>query len=549
MCGIFGGTPELLRSDAAALLRHRGPDQAGVRELRARDGAPLLLGQTRLAIVSKAAVPTPLKRRGALIAFNGEIYNWRDLRAELERQGEQFETETDTEVALAAWLAWGPKALDRFNGMFALAIWDGESLILARDRLGKKPLFYTHGPRGLAFASELKALRRLELDEVPICRSLEFYFDEHTPFRGVSSVLPGEWLRFDPVTAEVRRTRWWTFPEPREEVVDDRAAIDEFLDLFRDACAIRRVADVPVTLFLSGGVDSALIQAVLGFETTYTVQFEELAAVIDERTDVLELGARLGFTPRILVPTRDDFLASLGEFAAAIEFPVGSLSVYPLFYLARRARADGFVVALSGEGADELFNGYVRSELLLREQANIAEDWAGPYAALCARYFGTPVERFARMASREGLNGVPNLVELFSSRWNNQRSFAQNLCAVETTLFLQPLLTMADRLSMASSLEVRNPFLDHRIVDFSTRLADRMKFRNGRGKWILRAALSDLLGSDLGVTRRKVKHGLPAPVNAWLFNTQAFERRDWNRALLGECLSALARIRPPEGAP
>ena len=540
MCGIYGGTPDLISADSARLLAHRGPNQQGEVVARGRDGRPIVIGQTRLSVVYKGDVPTPMQRDGATISFNGEIYNWQALRGELETKGHRFTTPTDTEVVLCAYLEWGPACLDRFNGMFAFAIWHGDRLFLARDRLGKKPLFYTHAPSGFGFASELKCIRGLDFGEVPICEALEFYFDEHTPFRNVHSVRPGEYLLYTPATNEVARHTWWSFPEQREEIVDERKATDDFLDLFHDACRIRKVADVPVTIFLSGGIDSSLIQAVLRCDVTYTVQFAEFESTINERDYVVEFARWQGFEPRIVTPTRDDFLSTFADLARFIEFPVGSFSVFPLFCLARQVKRDGFVVALSGEGSDELFNGYYRNELLLREAVGLEREFSGPYGTLCRRYFGTPLERFCRMVTRRGLDGVPLLAEYFGPRWNDERTFAQNLSLLETTIFLQPLLVMADRLSMGNSVEVRNPFLDHRLVEFSARLADRLKFRDGQGKWLLRQALKRLVGPELAITRRRIKHGLPAPVNQWLFNSSPFDRRDWNHVLLGECLKQLA---------
>jgi len=540
MCGIFGGAPELLCADPERLLFHRGPNQQGRVVVPGRDGRPYVIGQTRLSVVYKGDVPTPMRRGDAVIAFNGEVYNWLELRSELEAKGYAFETATDTEVVLCAYLEWGPACLDRFNGMFAIAIWHERGLFLARDRLGKKPLFYTHGPRGFAFASELKAMRYLDFGEVPICQALEFYFDEHTPFRNVKSLRPGEYLLLDSASGDVTLRQWWSFPRPELEFADERAAVQKFLDLFTDACRIRKLADVPVTLFLSGGVDSSLIQAILKLDTTYTVQFEEFESTINEKAYVREFARAQGFEARIVTPTRAQFLETFSDLAKFIEFPVGSFSVFPLFCLARAARRDGFVVALSGEGADELFNGYYRNELLLREDAQITEDFRGPYGTLCRRYFGSRLERFCRMASRQGGGGVAPLLEWFAPRWDDQRTFGQNLSSLESTVFMQPLLVMADRLSMGNSLEVRNPFLDHRIVEFSTRLADDLKYREGHGKWLLRQALKELVGADLGIAKRSVKHGLPSPVNQWLFNSSTFDRKDWNHVLLGECLKQLA---------
>jgi asparagine synthase (glutamine-hydrolysing) len=542
LCGIFGGAAALISNNAEQLLRHRGPDQQGRVVVKAKSGREVVVGQTRLSVVYKEDVPTPMTKGDATIAFNGEIYNWLEIRQALEAKGHRFETPTDTEVALAAYLEWGPECLNRFNGMFAIAIWHDDKLFLARDRLGKKPLFYTHGPRGLGFASELKVLRELDFKEVPICTALEFYFDQFTPFSNVQSLRGGEYLLYDANSNDVQVRRWWSFPEASGEITEPGPAIDQFIDLFSDACRTRKVADVPVTIFLSGGVDSSLIQAILKLDVSYTVQFQEFESTINEKKLVLEFAERLGFEPRIVVPTRDDFLNTFGDLARHIEFPVGSFSVFPLFCLARAARRDGFVVALSGEGSDELFNGYYRNELLLREQEDLAPDFAGAYGTLCARYFGSPLERFCRMASRQGLAGVPLLLDYFGPLWRKNKSLGQNLSCLEATVFMQPLLVMADRLSMGSSLEVRNPFLDYRIVEFSAKLADSLKFRDGQGKWLLRKALQKLVGPDLGITRRTIKHGLPAPVNQWLFKSSAFDRKDWNHVLLGECLKQLALV-------
>ncbi len=546
MCGIFGGASELISKDAEQRLYHRGPDQQGRVVVTARSGRTLSIGQTRLSVVYKADVPTPMTRAGATIAFNGEIYNWLEIRAALEAKGQRFETPTDTEVVLAAYLEWGPACLDRFNGMFAIAIWHDDKLFLARDRLGKKPLFYTHDKRGIAFTSELKALQELDFAEVPICTALEFYFDTYTPFKNVKSLRGGEYLIYDANSNELATKRWWTFPEHTSEITDPEAAIGQFIDLFQDACRIRKEADVPVTIFLSGGVDSSLIQAVLKLDVSYTVQFEEFKTTINERDLVVEFAQRHGFEPRMVVPTREDFLNTFADLARHIEFPVGSFSVFPLFCLARAARRDGFVVALSGEGSDELFNGYYRNELLLREDQALAPDFKGPYGTLCARYFGSPLERFCRMASRQGLPGLPLLLDYFGPLWRPQHSLAQNISYLEATVFMQPLLVMADRLSMGNSLEVRNPFLDYRIVDFSAKLADDLKYREGHGKWLLRQALKRLVGTDLGIAKRSIKHGLPAPVNQWLFKSSAFDRKDWNHVLLGECLKQLALVHDPK---
>jgi hypothetical protein len=175
--------------------------------------------------------------------------------------------------------------------------------------------------------------------------------------------------------------------------------------------------------------------------------------------------------------------------------------------------------------------------MLLEEDGFAAPYVSGPYQSLARRYFGSSLERFCRMASRGGPRDVEPLVQFLQPLWNVAAPLAYNISVVEASIFLQPLLVMADRMSMANSLEVRNPFLDHRIIEFSTRLVPDLRYRNGRGKYLLRQALKRLLGTTyLGILRREVKHGLPAPVNEWLLGRHSLERKDWNHMLLGECL-------------
>lgn len=541
MCGIYGGHPDRLAADPEQLLRHRGPDQQGFVDVVDPHGRPVRLGQTRLSIVDRHDVPVPLTLGGATIVYNGEVYNWRALRDQLEALGHVFTTQTDTEVVLTAYLEWGADCLDKFNGMFAFCVYQDDSLFLARDRMGKKPLYYTRHPDGqFVFASEVKALGELQYSPSQPYNRLEFYFDSVTAYHShrqpVLSVLPGQSLTVDLRDGAVSRRTWWRMPVFEESLDDKREALTTFLDLFADACALRKLADVPVTTFLSGGIDSSLIQAVVKSERTYTVHFEEYTDTIDERPYVRELADRLGFKASVVTPTADDLTGHLDAIVRAIEMPVGSFSLLPLYMLSRAARADGFEVGLSGEGADELFNGYHRTGLLLREQARIDEESRGAYGPLARRYFGSGLERFARMASRDGLAGAVELAGLLKPHWREGASLSENLCRVEAGVFLQPLLAMADRMSMANGLEMRNPFLDHRLVDFATKLHPSLKFRDGQGKWLLRQALRELVGDDMGVVNRREKHGLPAPVNRWLFKNDGLDRKPWNDLIARKAL-------------
>ena len=543
MCGIFGGHPNLLKKNVEGVLRHRGPDQQGEVQFEDRRGETFRFGAVRLSIVTKADVLTPLMVNGACITFNGEIYNWHEIRKELEAKGIRFFTDTDTEVVAQAYLQWGPACLDRFNGPFAIAIWRDGELFLARDRLGKRPLFFAMEGDSFAFASEMKAFKKFQYEEINICEKLEFYFDEFTVFRDIYSIKPGEFILYDTNTRKATTIIWWEYPKYQGSITDLTAALGEFIPLFEDACKLRLRADVPVTLYLSGGLDSSLIQSICRLDHTYTVQFEEYKETIDERSLVEEYAKFLQFETRILTPTRAEFLDSLSLMARYLEMPVGSFSVFPLYYLGRECRRDEYGVALTGDGADELFNGYYRHEMLLEEDNAVQRYVDGPYRDLTRRYFGTRLERFCRMASRGGDADVGVLLELFRPFWSEGAPLVHNLSVIDTKFFMQPLLAMADRMSMASGVETRSPFLDHRIVEFSVKLAPELRYNDGRGKYILWEALKEILGTtEIGIMRRDVKHGLPAPMNQWLSYQGNFDRKEWNQMLASECVREMNQL-------
>jgi len=544
MCGIYGGHPQLLTPEVEERLRHRGPDQHGHTELHDTHGRPIVMGQTRLSIVDTHDVEVPMQLGTGddciTLSYNGEVYNWRDIRETLAGLGYSFKTQTDTEVVLAAYKEWGLACLDRFSGMFAIAIHDRGRLLLARDRLGIKPFYYTTDRAGqFAFASEIKCFANRAYAPDPFCEQIEFYFDQHTAYENIHSVMPGQVIAVDLASGEVKKRTWWRLPDADPVIEDEAQGVRAFLDVFTKACDLRKLADVPVTTFLSGGLDSSLIQAVVGSDQTYTIHFSEYDGTIDERPYVQEFAQERGFAARVVTPTRDDLIDNLDAIARAIEMPVGSFSLLPLFMLANAARADGYKVGLSGEGADELFNGYHRTGMLLREQALIDQESAGDYAPLAQRYFGSGLERFCKMASRDGETGANALRKALRARWRDGDSLGQNISRIETGVFLQPLLMMADRMSMANSLEMRNPFLDFHVVELAAKMSDGLKFRNGQTKWVLRQALRELVGDRLMITSRKVKHGLPAPVNQWLFDDASLGRGRWNHLIQQRCLAAL----------
>lgn len=545
MCGILGGLNTDFDHASLQRLRHRGPNQSCLTTLNPLCGpveshGTITLGQTRLNIVDRNDIKLPVSQGGATILFNGAIYNHPELRAELRQLGWSFETKTDTEVALTAYLQWGADCLNRFNGMFSLAIWDGRRFFCARDRMGQKPFFYRYGPGTFEFASEIKAFSHLEFVPQEVFDVFEFCFNEQTLYRDIFALRPGSYLVYDPDRGTCRTGMYWDIDQQIDhKITNPRQAVDHFIELLEDAVKLRLRADVPVSLFLSGGLDSSLIARLSGVDTAFTCQFDEFTTTINEERYAKDLADRLGIHLHVIRPTRDEFFADLSSMARHLEMPTGSFSVFPLYRLAKACHDGGFRVVLSGEGADELFAGYVRNEFLLGDGDLPADPRHEGYAAMLRRYHGSDLDRYCRMASRSGLSGASMMKMLLTEYWSDRKSMLENICYVESRVFLQPLLQMADRMLMAHSVEGRCPFLDHRIVEFAFSLEDSLRFRDGIGKWIVHEAARKLLPRGSLVLERTVKHGLPTPVNLWMHGRHSFDRRYWNTIMTAECIKTL----------
>ena len=544
MCGILGGYSTSLDQASLERLRHRGPDQQAIWLGIAPGGGRVTLGQTRLNIVDRHDVDLPVATGDARIVFNGQIYNHPELRSELIALGREFTTATDIEVALAAYLEWGPQCLTRFNGMFALAIWDGHKFFCARDRLGKKPLFYRARPGLFEFASEIKAFDNLEFTTHELFDLFEFCFNEHTLFRDITALRPGHYLIYDPRRDSCSTRCYWEIEQNgSERITNEKRAVEEFLSLLDDAVRLRMRADAPVTLFLAGGLDSSLVASLSGIEQTFTCQFDEFRETINEELYVRDLADRLGFDPQIVRPNREQFLRELPSVGYHLEMPTGSFSASAIYRLAKTAAESGYKVALSGEGSDELFAGYARNELLFDEPTGSETIKHRHYAAMLARYHGSHFDRFCRMASRSGLVGAGLIKMHLADMWGSRRTALENISYIETRVFLQPLLQMADRMCMAHGVENRCPFLDHRIVEFAFSLDDSLRYRDGVGKWIVHKAAQKVLPKGCRVLQRPVKDGLPTPANLWLHGTHSFDRKHWNALMTAECIRSL--LSPP----
>jgi len=542
MCGILGGLNTGFDETSLQRLRHRGPDQQAIDTLEVPSHGKVTLGQTRLNIVDRNDIDLPVRLGGSTIVFNGQVYNHPELRTELESLGWTFATRTDTEVVLAAYLQWGPECLQRFNGMFAFAVWDGERFFCARDRMGVKPFFYRCGRGSFEFASEIKAFSNLEFITNDLFELFEFCFNEHTLYRDILSLRPGHYLIYDLRRGACWTQSYWDIEQQiGERVTDEGRAVDRFIELLEDAVRLRMRADVPISLFLAGGLDSSLIAKLSGVERTFTCQFDEFRESINEEVYVRDLAERLGIEAHFVRPTREQFMRDLRAMSYHLEMPTGSFSVFPLYRLAKTAHESGYKVVLTGEGSDELFAGYARNELLFEDALDQSGDDARRvhYASMLSRFHGSDLDRFCRMASRSGLVGAGLMKMYLTDHWSPRRTMLENVSYVESRIFLQPLLQMADRMCAAHSVENRCPFLDHRLVEFAFSLDGSLRLREGRGKWIVHRAAEKVLPKGSLVLRRPVKDGLPTPVNLWMHGTQGFDRKNWNALMTAECIRSL----------
>ena len=567
MCGIAGflradgstrsSDPALLRA-MAALIRHRGPDDEDVWV-----GAGVGLAHRRLSVID----PTPHGRqpmsRGEgrwTISFNGEIYNYRALRANLEALGERFVTDTDTEVLLAALSRWGEAALSRVNGMFAFALWDAQQrrLMLARDRIGKKPLYYALVGGDLVFGSEVKAIlpwpgleRKPNLEAIHHYLALQYVPSPLTAFEGIQRLPPACLIEID-AGAPLSLRRYWALPAPNSTPVEVRpeALAEEARAHLTAAVRRRMVADVPVGAFLSGGVDSSAVTAIMAMESsqpvkTFSIGFDEVA--FDERPFARMVAARYG-TDHHEEVVHADASTILPDLVWHYGEPFADPSAIPTLYVSKLARRH-VTVALSGDGGDEFFLGYERYGDCVKME------WIDrlPTAVRRAAEFGATAMPKG-LAQRRYFRGVRRMLQHVSdsrsSRYEPAMMFFQNsdkqdgygaalrpYLANNTLDILDPymnqacdmvsaaawadihtylpddLLVKVDVASMAYGLECRAPFLDVELMEWANGVPSSAKLQNGALKGLLKKAVAPLLPSEI-IARPKM--GFGAPVEIWL---------------------------------
>jgi asparagine synthase (glutamine-hydrolysing) len=561
MCGILGWLGSHGQEDAAHfnraldLLAHRGPDDRGVWAAKG-----VLLGHRRLSILdlsSSGHQPMIDPSSGAVIIFNGEIYNHVELRRELEGLGHRFEGHSDTEVLLHALIEWEEAAFPRLNGMWALAFWQPASqrLLLSRDRFGVKPLYYRLGPEGLAFASEPKALRALFGGHRAVSEQalLDFlgnnllYARGESFYQGIHVLLPAHYARYEPGTSKLGLTRYWNYPADTDEALSAEDAVAEFDALFTDAVRLRLRSDVQVGLTLSGGLDST---GVLAAASPYTDKPLTCFTSVYGEGEVGELpwakrASDAVHAPLIAVSAPQvDWLQTLRKVAWHMDGPGYSPAVYPLWHLMQRARAEGVPVLLEGQGADEALAGYPQYAVLellgyLSGQSGQRRSLAGAGArvralrrtfslrwalAWSARELSPNLLRWHRRRvgfeslMRKGVE-LPQLPEQLRRKVGN--TVRQRLLADHSLTILPGLLHYGDAVSMAHGVEARNPFMDYRLVEWMFRLPTKLRFNQNETKWVLREYLRAHGQQSIG--NRPDKKGYPTPVGKWLASEQGRE--------------------------
>jgi asparagine synthase (glutamine-hydrolysing) len=573
MCGIAGivATDRLQGDERARALRmrdvlvHRGPDDAG---LYADDYA--ILAHRRLSIVDLAGGQQPLANEndGVWVTYNGEICNHALIRQELQAKGHVYRTRSDTETIVHGYEEWGDDCVHRFRGMFALALWDvsRRRLLLVRDRLGIKPLYWTVVGNRIVFASEIKAIlesgiisAQPNIPAIGEVLATRYTSNDQTLFAGIHKLLPGHRLVFE--RGHVQITKYWDVPvdgpDPNFERLGERELIDRFRDLLTESIRLRLMADVPLGMFLSGGIDSSAVAAVMSRLVdrpveTFSVAFADRQ--FSELGYARQVVRAIGANPHEIVIDDRDFFGALPRLVWHEDEPIAHPSSVPLHFVSVLAR-EHVKVVLTGEGSDELLAGYGKyPRALLNWRAGGVYERLIPAAvratlasAVVPRLPGhlgryarrsflamprTPdamfLDNFAGMplrVQRELLtsavleSGDPYAASLeYFTRADGRAPLLDRVLYTDIKTYLVELLMKQDQMSMSASIESRVPFLDHRLVEFAARLPARLKLVGFSTKRVLRQAVRGILPEKI-LTRKKM--GFPVPFGRWV-------AREWN---------------------
>jgi asparagine synthase (glutamine-hydrolysing) len=583
MCGIIGYSgsfaPPALRAGIAAIA-HRGPDDSG---MFVDEAASVGLGHARLSIIDLSPLghqPMEALDGAVQLVFNGEIYNYKELRKELEAKGHTFHGHSDTEVILHLYLEEGERMLSRLNGIFTVAFFDARTgtTLVARDALGVKPLYYTEQPQGVAFASEIKGLLKLapglrELDVSSLHRYLSFLWcpGEGTPLKAVRKLLPGEAMVLRNGTIE-RRFTWYRLPAFRgiARDLDERASVEGTERFVRAAVQRQMVADVPVGAFLSGGLDSSAVVA-FAREISPDLQCFTIRqiggaeqGVIDDLPYAEAVATHLGVKLHTVEIEASRMAGDLERMIWQLDEPLADPAPLNVLYICELARQNGMKVLLSGAGGDDLFTGYRRHRAVELERwwnwlpAGVRRGLEGVTSGLDRRR--SVARQLAKLFDGAGLSGDARIANYF--RWSREDNLLslytpesraalggakalapmldfmkplpaslpplERMLALEQRFFLSDHnLPYTDKMSMAVGVEVRVPLLDLELVDFAARIPTGVKQKGGVGKWVFKKAMEPYLPHDVIY---RPKSGFGAPLRRWMQN----ELRPLVGELLGE---------------
>ncbi|MEO7653014.1 MAG: asparagine synthase (glutamine-hydrolyzing) [Bryobacteraceae bacterium] len=557
MCGIAGywlwqgNASEQLVHEMCGRIRYRGPDDEGIHI----DGG-CGMGMRRLSIIDLSTGHQPMSNEDGTvwIVFNGEIYDYRALRGDLIAQGHRFATHSDTETIIHLYEQEGVEGLSRLRGMFAICLWDSRrrKLVLARDRFGKKPLYYAVLPHGIYFASELKCLATagvpLEVDEDALRLYFQFSYipDPYSAYRAVRKLPAGGWLECSG-DGSVREGRYWKLPAPAETIpghTGEAEMATRVRAAFDESVAVRMIADVPLGAFLSGGIDSGSVVASMALQSpepvkTFSIGFEESAF---NELPYAAMVAKMYRTEHHEIVVKPDAISLIQRLVRHFDEPFADTSAIPTFIVSEFA-AQHVKVALSGDGGDELFDGYdsllamqrLRKLDLIPGVARSLLSWAAdqlPYSAYGKNYLRM-ISRPTALDRYFEFNYTPYFLRkrLLQAKWvppadaaflqrmlphcflPGDASIVSQAVYFESTANLTgDMLVKVDRMSMANSLEVRCPLLDHHLAELAATIPHAWKLRDGRGKYILRQALGGRLPPAL---LQRGKMGFGVPLGSW----------------------------------
>jgi asparagine synthase (glutamine-hydrolysing) len=568
MCGIAGITgPRGFNSNenfikaATSCQQHRGPE---CQQHWINTDQSVALGHARLSIIDlsdRAAQPFHYQDRFTIV-HNGELYNYRELKSELAGKGYDFKTDSDTEVIVAAYACWNENCLEKFDGMFAFALWDEieQTLFAARDRLGEKPFYYHFNDGILSFASEIGALWKMNIAK-EVNRSMLYNFltlgytsnptdNSETFYKGIYKLPAAHFIKFRAGEKTLQLSRYWELATDANENISDETAIEMFDALLKESVRIRMRSDVPIGTSLSGGLDSSSIVAISNSVGSDQYSHKCFTAVFpgyekNEEAHAKLVAEKFGLEQHLIKITEDEIPALMEKVMRHQQEPIGSASGLAQYKVYEKAKQQGVTVLLDGQGADEILAGYHKyykwywQELYQKKQLSTSGELNAARAIGVKEKFGWhnkiaagfPHLAAALLQSKKG-RSFPDRLQ-FDREFYRQHSkhsyyslpshFTLNsaLYYNTVTLGLEELLRIADRNSMAHAVEVRLPFLSHHLVEFLFSLPPHFKIRNGWTKWLLRKTTEKYLPAE--ITWRKDKVGFDPPQKLWTSGTQVQE--------------------------